>query len=408
MGIIRDAGAGHSDRSLGDRKRHRELVEEAIKENLTGLVAEESIIGQSKDKVIKVPIKGLKEYQFVYWRYREGTGAGAGKERGGQTIGKTTDRDGGPGGYRPGTNPGEEIYETEITLEELVNYLFDELKLPELERKRLSMIEAPRIRRSGYRRTGIPPRLAKRRTLMEKIRREQGERRGLCPEDEDGTSVCPEPAGQAWIGQGPFRAEDFRYSRIRENIDNYSNAVIICIMDASGSMDTTRKFLARSFYFLLYQFVRRRYANVELAYIAHTSEAKEVSEDEFFHRGESGGTMISSGYAKALEVIEQRYDPGIWNVYVFHCSDGDNAAEDNAAATRLARRLCEVSNLFGYAEIAAANPDSTIRRELVKGVGARNFVSAAIARKEDIWPAFKRILEMDPEPEGELEWLSTP
>lgn len=405
MGIFRDAGVSHSDRSLGDRKRHRELVEDAVKHNLTEIVAEESIIGQRGDKIIKVPVKGVKEYQFVYWRYRDGAGAGKGGEQGGQTIGSTDGRDEGAGrGGRPGTNPGEEIYETEITVEELIDYLYEELMLPALERKRLALIESPRCRRSGYQRAGIPPRLAKRRTLAEKLRREQGERRRLWAEDGDGQTVWPQDAEPE---TGPFRREDFRYQRVREDRDRYSNAVIICIMDASGSMDVTKKFLARSFYFLLYQFVRRKYAQVELVFIAHTSEAKEVSEDDFFHRGESGGTVISSGYDKALEVIGQRYDPGIWNIYVFHCSDGDNAGEDNPRAVELAGRLCAVSNLFGYAEIHSFSLEETVRQEFLKNIRASNFVSAAITRKEDIWPAFKRMLAMDPQPEGELEWPST-
>ena len=117
-----------------------------------------------------------------------------------------------------------------------------------------------------------------------------------------------------------------------------SNAVVLCIMDTSGSMDTMKKYLARSFFFLLYQFIRTKYRNVEIVFIAHHTEANEVTEEEFFHKGESGGTFISSGYQKALEIIQARYHPSLWNVYAFHCSDGDNFDSDNPAALRARAR----------------------------------------------------------------------
>ena len=100
--------------------------------------------------------------------------------------------------------------------------------------------------------------------------------------------------------------------------------MVICIMDTSGSMDSMKKYLARSFFFLLYQFVSTKYQNVDLVFIGHHTQAREVTEEEFFHKGESGGTLISSGYNKALEIIYDRYHPSLWNVYAFHCSDGDN------------------------------------------------------------------------------------
>ena len=116
-----------------------------------------------------------------------------------------------------------------------------------------------------------------------------------------------------------------------------SNAVVVCIMDTSGSMDRLKKYLARSFFFLLYQFLCTKYKAVEIVFIAHHTQAKEVTEEEFFHKGESGGTLISSGYKKALDVIQQRYHPDHWNIYAFHCSDGDNFESDNEEAMKAAQ-----------------------------------------------------------------------
>ncbi|MDR3589187.1 MAG: sporulation protein YhbH [Negativicutes bacterium] len=384
MAIFKDSSASPSDRSAWDRKRHRQLTEEAIKKNLGDIIAEESIIGQSKDKKIKIPIKGMKEYQFVYGKNSGGTASGSGQEQRGQVIGKTGDAQQ-QGQGQVGSDPGEDIYETEITLEELTNYLFEDLKLPDMERKKFALIESEhKFKRKGHQRKGIPPRLDKKQSVVEKLKREQSAKR------PDPDFTLPVPA------RIPFREEDLRYFRIKEDVRRHSNAVVICIMDTSGSMDLTKKYLARSFYFLLYQFVRHKYENVEVVFIAHSTEAKEVNEQDFFHRGESGGTYISSGYAKALEIIEQRYNPALWNIYAFHCSDGDNWSEDNPKAIALATELCQAANLFGYGEITVDRGwSSSIGRELIRNIKHENFVFATMEQKEDIWPAFRRILEKD-------------
>ncbi|SDF82396.1 sporulation protein YhbH [Sporomusa acidovorans] len=383
MALFKDKSNTPSDRSRWDRQRHRQLVEDAIKKNIGGIIADESIIGQSKDKKVKVPVKGIKEYQFVYGNNNTGTGSGNGGEQRGQVVGKNNPQQGqGAGNGRAGNEPGEDIYETEISLEELVHYLFEDLQLPDMEQKKYSLLETERnYKKSGYQKKGIPPRLAKKRSVAEKIKRHKSALRDAAE------STVPE--------RFPFREDDLRYFRVKTDTDYRSNAVVICIMDTSGSMDQTRKYLARSFYFLLYQFVKYKYENVEVVFVAHTTEAQEVNEDEFFHKGESGGTLISSGYEKALEIIEQRYSPSLWNVYAFHCSDGDNWGSDNQKAVELAEQLCHVCNLFGYGEICLNSGWSTIRKDYEEQIHAPNFVMARINSKEDVWPAFKSILEKD-------------
>ncbi len=168
-------------------------------------------------------------------------------------------------------------------------------------------------------------------------------------------------------------------------------------MDTSGSMDSMKKYLARSFFFLLYQFVSTKYQNVELVFIGHHTQAREVSEEEFFHKGESGGTLISSGYNKALEIIYDRFHPSLWNVYAFHCSDGDNFDSDNANALKAAKELCEVCNLFGYGEIKPLGSHyyESSMLDMFRRIEADNFQSVLIERKEDIWPSFKAFLSRD-------------
>lgn len=397
MAVFKAGRAGHSDRSQGDRQRHRELVEESIKKNLSDIIAEESIIGQSREKKIKIPIRGIKEYRFMYGNNSGGVGSGSGSEERGQAVGKAGQKAAGQGAA--GAEPGEEIFETEITIEEIVNYLFEDLQLPRLERKKFCLEESEhQFKRSGYRRKGIPPKLAKKLTMIEKKKREQGMHRSL---EQLAAGAENQPIYRERI---PFREDDLRYFRTKEDVRPNSNAVVICIMDTSGSMDRSKKYLARSFFFLLYQFVRYRYQSVEVVFVSHSVDAREVDEYGFFHQGESGGTMISSGYAKALEIIAQRYSPTIWNIYAFHCSDGDNLDNDNPKAVELARELLEVCNLFGYGEILADTTyGDSIRKHFAKDVKAENFIMAEIGGKEDIWPAFRRVLEKEGEAGGELK-----
>ena len=408
MAIIKEYDPGGRERSSEDRRRHKELVEESIKKNIGNIISEESIIGQSGQKKIKIPVKGIKEYSFIYGTNKRGAATGDGDEKRGDVVGEEAEgKNYGHGGA--GDQEGEDIYETEITIDELVNYLFDDLDLPDIDRRRLSDMETLKgYRKLGYQKKGIQPRLAKRRTVVEKIKRKQSYRRSLKEIAGDsidavnGDEKAAEAISNAEVKERfPFSEDDLRYRRLREVKRKDFNAVVICIMDVSGSMDQTKKYMARSFYFLLYQFLRLRYSNVEVVFIAHTTTAKEVSELEFFHKGESGGTYISSGYEKALEIIEQHYNPLNWNIYAFHCSDGDNWTEDNKKAVELAQKLCEKCNLFGYGEIVPGYyfAGSTVKSEFLRHIHADNFVIVTMSRKDDIITGLKRLLEKDGEKE---------
>ena len=318
-----------SDRSAGDRLRHRQKVREAIRNNIADIIAEESIIGKDHNRIIKVPIRGVKEYRFIYGDNTPGVGQGGdGDPKPGDVVGQGED---GKAGQQAGNRPGIDYYETDVSLDELIDLMFEDLVLPDLERKRLRKIEFERlIRQKGYRRKGIRVRLDKKRTALSRVKRKKAMQRRQ--------SARPLAIRESsLLERFPFHKDDLRYHHTVTDTREESNAVVLCIMDTSGSMDTMKKYLARSFFFLLYQFISTRYQNVEIVFIAHHTEAKEVTEEEFFHKGESGGTMISSGYIKALEIIEQRYHPALWNVYVFHCSDGDNFESDNPATIKAAQ-----------------------------------------------------------------------
>src|SRR5713101_10020978 len=168
----RPSDAERSDRSAGDRLRHREKVRESIRENIADIIAEESIIGKNKDRVIKVPLRGIKEYRFVYGENAPGAAQGDGDSRPGQVVGKTGKDGPGKGDERAGDRPGVDYYETDVTLEELIEIMFEDLELPNLERRALREIPSDRsTKRKGYRHVGIRVRLDKRRTARQRVMR---------------------------------------------------------------------------------------------------------------------------------------------------------------------------------------------------------------------------------------------
>jgi len=410
----RPSDAERSDRSAGDRLRHRQKVRESIRENIADIIAEESIIGKDRDRVIKVPLRGIKEYRFVFGENAPGASQGNGDSRPGQVVGKTGKGGPGKGDDMAGDRPGVDYYETDVTLEELIEIMFEDLELPNLERRALREIQSDySTKRKGYRHVGIRVRLDKRRTAKQRVMRMlASDRRGQgrvaaqdgvadpteAPPDEEPQSLSEQqPRTMPVKRRFPFHHDDLRYKHIEIDTREESNAAVICIMDTSGSMDTMKKYLARSFFFLLYQFISTRYRNVEIVFIAHHTEASEVSEEEFFHKGESGGTFISSGYLKALEIIHARYHPSLWNVYAFHCSDGDNFDSDNPAALKAGEELAEICNLFGYGEIKPLGSRyyESSMLNVFRRVQAPNFHTVLIERKEDIWPSFKAFLAKD-------------
>ncbi len=401
----RVSDAERSDRSAGDRARHRQKVRESIRENIADIIAEESIIGKDRDRVIKVPLRGIKEYRFIYGENAPGAAQGQGDTRPGQVVGKAGKEGQGKGDGQAGDRPGIDYYETDVTLDEIIEIMFEDLELPNLERRALRQIPSDRAyKRKGYRHVGIRVRLDKRRTARQRVMRKLAAHHaraqsaaGTQEAELDLDNGVDNGVDDEQESRFPFHQDDLRYRHVETDTREESNAAVICIMDTSGSMDTMKKYLARSFFFMLYQFIATRYRNVEIVFVAHHTEAREVTEEEFFHKGEAGGTFISSGYLKALEIVNERYHPSLWNVYAFHCSDGDNFDSDNPAALKAAKELAELCNLFGYGEIKPLGSRyyESSMLNVFRRLEAPNFHSVLIERKEDIWPSFKAFLAKD-------------
>jgi len=126
-----------------------------------------------------------------------------------------------------------------------------------------------------------------------------------------------------------FEKVDLRYRKSERVQVKSADAVLVMVMDISGSMDEDKKRIARKFFSLQYAFIKRKYPNTDLVFIAHTDEPEEMDEEEFFTTRKSGGTIVSTALALANSIISSRYDPDQTNIYLSYASDGDNMEYDN-------------------------------------------------------------------------------
>jgi sporulation protein YhbH len=353
-----------------DQARHKRKVKEAVRQNLADIVSEQSIITSDGRKIVKVPIRTLDEYRFRFDpNDQQQVGQGDGKSQVGDVLERYGQKAGPGQGPQAGDQPGIDYYEAEMTMDELSGMIFEDLSLPNLEEKRLQELESPTVRFTDIRKKGPFSNLDKRRTIRENLKR------------------------NAKLGAprfGGLQNDDLRFKTWEQDILRESNAVVIAMMDVSGSMGTFEKYISRAFYYWMVRFLRTKYDNVEIVFIAHHTEAKEVSEEEFFTRGESGGTKASSAYQLALNLLHERYSPASWNIYPFHFSDGDNWPSDNELCLNLTNQLIESCNQFGYGEIRQGrySYQSTLMHTFER-IDNPKFVSVTIGDKADVYPALR-------------------
>ena len=71
-----------------DQARHQQKVREAIKQNLPDLVSEENIVMSDGKQIIKVPIRSLDEFRFLYnFNKNKHVGQGDGDSQVGDVLG---------------------------------------------------------------------------------------------------------------------------------------------------------------------------------------------------------------------------------------------------------------------------------------------------------------------------------
>ncbi|MFD2133746.1 sporulation protein YhbH [Pseudogracilibacillus auburnensis] len=354
-----------------DQKRHMDKVKDAIKNNLPDLISEESIVTSDGKDIIKIPIRSLDEYKIRYNHEKsKHVGQGDGDSKVGDVIAREQSKGSGSGTGKDqtaGDQPGTDYYEAEVSIANIEEVLFNELELPNLQEKDQSEIKTSKIEFNDVRKKGLMGNIDKKRTILSALKR-------------NATDGKPKIA--------PILDDDLRFKTWNDVIKYESNAVVLAMMDTSGSMGNFEKYMSRSFFFWMTRFLRTKYEHVEIAFIAHHTKAKVVTEEEFFSKGESGGTICSSAYEKALELIKEKYSPSRYNIYPFHFSDGDNLTSDNPNCLKLVDELIKVANMFGYGEVNAYRRYSTLM-SAYRRIDHPKFRHYILKEKQDVYHALK-------------------
>lgn len=357
-----------------DQQRHMDKVKDAIKNNLPDLISEESIVMSNGRDVIKIPIRSLDEYKI---RYNYDKSKHVGQGQGDSQVGDVVAREPGQGNKAPGQGKeagdkaGKDYYEAEVSLEEVQNVLFKELELPNLQQKEIADITTEKIEFNDIRKKGLMGNIDKKRTILTAIKRNAMK-------------------GKAEIA--PIHNDDLRFKTWDEVVKPESRAVVLAMMDTSGSMGNFEKYCARSFFFWMTRFLRSKYETVEIEFIAHHTEAKVVTEEEFFTKGESGGTICSSAYVKALELVKEKYNPIRYNIYPVHFSDGENMSMDNEKCIKLVQELMRISSMFGYGEVNQHSRYSTLMNTYKK-IENPKFRHYILKQKSDVYEALKSFFQ---------------
>ena len=346
-----------------EQHRHQAKVQEAIRRHLADMVSDEKILVSNGRRTLAVPISELKEFRIRFDAgLQESMGVGnSGSGKSGDDA--DASGDGQAGGKQGGEQPGLDIEEASVSLEEIHEAVFSQLELPRLDpTKRLRGVSHDYLPYSVGRH-GLLSQWDRRRTLKASLlRRAEGVdgRRGLVE-------------------------EDLRFRILDPDKQDQGGAVVIAMMDTSGSMGSFEKYLAKSFFYWTAEFLRQKYPSVELVFLAHDVRAREVDEESFFLRGASGGTVSSSVYRLALDVVARRFPPEHFNVYAFHFTDGGNLTSDNSQALDAGRELARQVTLFGYGEIHDTDRNaSPLYQEFSRVAGSGVVI---LREKEDIFRA---------------------
>jgi sporulation protein YhbH len=357
-----------------DHNRFKQIVRGRIKGNLRKYLQKGEMIGKKGKDTISIPLPTIDIPHFRFGHKQQG-GVGQGDGEVGTVLAPGNVQ---PGPGQAGEGEGEHQLEVDISLEELAEILGEELQLPRIQPKGKEKIFTTRLRYTGINTTGPESLRHFRRTFKEALKRQIA-------------SGTYNPLNPIII---PTRA-DKRYRTWKiENLPQ-SNAVIIYMMDVSGSMGDEQKEIVRAESFWIDTWLRTQYKGIEVRYIIHDAVAREVDRDTFFHTRESGGTMISSAYKLCRDLIKSDYSPSAWNIYPFHFSDGDNwSADDTRLCVEILKdEVLPASNLFSYGQVESPYGSGQFIKDLREAFGeADNVALSEIADKDAIYQSIKDFL----------------
>ena len=318
-----------------DTRRFQQIVRGHVRQNLRKYIANGELIGRQGKDLVSIPVPGIELPHFRFGDPQGGVGQGDGEL--GAAIGVAPKP--GDGDAGAGDQPGAHIMEVEMSLTELTALLGEELELPRIQPRNKRNVEGQIMRYTGLRRIGPESLRHFKHTYRQALKRQLAQ--GIYNPDEPAII--------------PIR-DDKRYRswKVYPRPDN--NAVVIYMMDVSGSMTQGKKRLVRLTAFWIDSWLRSHYKNLEMRYIVHDAVAHEVDAHTFYHIRESGGTRISSAYEMCAKLIEKHYNPADWNLYGMHFSDGENFGDedDQRCLTLLKDKVLPCMNLFCYGQVRSA------------------------------------------------------
>ncbi|WMS88478.1 YeaH/YhbH family protein [Pleionea litopenaei] len=413
MAQLIDRRPNAKNKSTVNRQRFIRRYKQQIKRAITDQIGQRSVTDMEQGEKISIPAKDIKEPTFR-------SGDGGVKQRvypgnkefvPGDQIKRPPPGGAGQGGRRASDDgEGQDDFLFEISKDEYLDILFDDLELPNLKRNQLKKMTKTRSVRAGYTTDGVPTNISIVRSLKSAMARRialsaspKKRLQELQAEYDQLVDQTPPPTQrlnelkdeiallEEKIKKIPFiDTFDLRFNNYAKRPDPTSQAVMFCVMDVSGSMDQATKDMAKRFYILLYLFLTRSYKDVDVVFIRHHTQAKEVDEQEFFYSQETGGTIVSSALKLMDKIIKERYPLDQWNIYAAQASDGDNWNDDSPLCKKiLSKDLLPAVRYFAYVEITQRDHQSLWHQyESLLGQ-FDNFAIQHITQQSDIYPVFR-------------------
>jgi len=392
-------------------RRHKSHIQKAVQE----AIKQRSITDMERGEDVAIPASDVGEPVFGHGAGGRRTVVHPGNKEysAGDRIPRPEGGGGGGGSNASDSGEGNDDFVFQLTQEEFLDVMFEDLELPNLVKRHLKGTDSFKRVHAGFTHDGVPAKLNVGRSLrVAKARRIAltGSARQRVDVLEDDL-VLAEGAGdevtsrriknelselRRKIKRVPFLdTYDLRYNLHLKQPVPTSKAVMFCVMDVSGSMDQHIKELAKRFFLLLYLFLKRNYERTEIVFIRHHTLAKEVDEQEFFYSRETGGTVVSSALKLMTEIIASRYSPNEWNIYGAQASDGDNWNDDSPVCVDILKKgILPHVQYFSYVEITRRDPQALWLEyeKLADGMPDR-FAQRRIADMNDIYPVFRELFQ---------------
>ncbi|MGB0663883.1 MAG: YeaH/YhbH family protein [Pontibacterium sp.] len=421
MSYIIDRRANGKKKSTVNRQRFLKRYKAHIKEAVEEAVNSRSITDMDRGGQVTIPRKDISEPVFHHGNAGIRSKVFPGNKE--FNTGDEFQRPNGGGGSGSGEGKasnqgeGEDEFSFQISQEEFLDFMFEDLELPNLVKKQLkSSVEFER-KRAGFTTAGSPEKInvirslrsaqARRTALSGKERRQiralYNEIEGLkkrLPDEEAESQIAALRDEIKTLKESMKRVPwiddfDIRYNNSVKIPLPSSKAVMFCVMDVSGSMTQTIKDIAKRFFVLLYMFLTRNYKQIDVVFVRHHTHAKEVDEQEFFYSRETGGTIVSSALNMTADIIAERYPASDWNIYVAQASDGDNwDGDSNICHKVLDERILPFVQYFSYVEITTGpHQNLWVEYESVQSAWADTFAMQQIKSAADIYGVFRALFE---------------